>query len=103
VQEVKDKVEVILSDLPDGIEKPAISKIDIASAMPVMQIVLEPAPNIGAQAGYTRNLSDMMTSTPIASNPVSGALIYQDIDTNRDNEFTIGLGVNQTLFDAASR
>ncbi|WP_020612198.1 efflux RND transporter permease subunit [Sediminispirochaeta bajacaliforniensis] len=41
VQEVKDKVEVILSDLPDDAERPKISKVDFSSAMPVMNIVLE--------------------------------------------------------------
>lgn len=41
LQEIKDKVEVILSDLPDDAERPKISKVDIASAMPVMNIVLE--------------------------------------------------------------
>ncbi|WP_020611867.1 efflux RND transporter permease subunit [Sediminispirochaeta bajacaliforniensis] len=41
LQEVKDKVEVIISELPDDAERPAISKVDIASSMPVMNIVLE--------------------------------------------------------------
>ncbi|MFP3041749.1 efflux RND transporter permease subunit [Treponema primitia] len=41
LQEVKDKVEVIIADLPLDAKRPAISKIDIASAIPVMQIVLE--------------------------------------------------------------
>ena len=41
LQEVKDKVEVILSDLPDDAERPAISKVDMSTAMPVMRIALE--------------------------------------------------------------
>jgi HAE1 family hydrophobic/amphiphilic exporter-1 len=41
LQEVKDKVEVIISDLPDDADRPKISKVDIASAMPVMNIILE--------------------------------------------------------------
>ncbi|GHU64469.1 multidrug ABC transporter [Spirochaetia bacterium] len=41
IQEVKDKVEVILSDMPGDIQKPAISKIDIAASIPIMNIILE--------------------------------------------------------------
>jgi len=41
LQEVKDKVEVIISSLPADAERPAISKIDIASASPVMNLVVE--------------------------------------------------------------
>lgn len=41
LQEVKDKVEVILSSLPSDAKRPSITKIDISSAMPVMNIVLE--------------------------------------------------------------
>jgi len=41
LQEVKDKVEVIIPDFPSGAKRPAISKIDISSMMPVMNIVLE--------------------------------------------------------------
>jgi outer membrane protein TolC len=59
-------------------------------------------PTIGAQVGYTRNLTDTIQSTPVASSPAGGALIYQDIDTNRGNELTIGIGVNQTVFDAST-
>lgn len=41
LQEVKDKVEVLIPDLPDAAERPAISKVDVAAAMPIMNIVLE--------------------------------------------------------------
>ncbi len=41
LQEVKDKVEVILSDLPDDAEAPAITKVNISSVMPVVSIILE--------------------------------------------------------------
>jgi HAE1 family hydrophobic/amphiphilic exporter-1 len=41
VQEVKDAIDAILPELPDTVEKPAISKMDISNAMPVMYIVLE--------------------------------------------------------------
>jgi HAE1 family hydrophobic/amphiphilic exporter-1 len=41
LQEVKDKVEVIISDLPSDAERPAISKVNISTMSPVMSIVLE--------------------------------------------------------------
>jgi outer membrane protein TolC len=43
-----------------------------------------------------------MRSTPVASMPGGGPLVYQDIDSNFDNELTLGIGVNQTLFDAGA-
>ena len=59
-------------------------------------------PNIGIQGGYTRNLTDAMRSTPVASTSGGGPLIYQDVDSNYDNELTLGIGVSQTLFDAGT-
>ncbi len=41
VQEVKDKVDLILNDLPKDAKKPAVSKADINSWAPVMSIVVE--------------------------------------------------------------
>ncbi|MDR2741598.1 MAG: efflux RND transporter permease subunit [Treponema sp.] len=41
IQEVKDKVDAVLPELPDGVEKPSISKIDVAASLPIMNIVLE--------------------------------------------------------------
>jgi HAE1 family hydrophobic/amphiphilic exporter-1 len=41
IQEVKDKVDAILSQLPDAVKKPSISKIDVATSTPIMNIVLE--------------------------------------------------------------
>ena len=41
VQEVKDKVDAIAADFPLGAGKPVISKVDLASAMPVMEIIIE--------------------------------------------------------------
>ncbi|MDL2229420.1 efflux RND transporter permease subunit [Treponema sp. OttesenSCG-928-L16] len=41
LQEVKDKVDAIMSQLPRDIEKPSISKVDIASSAPIMNILLE--------------------------------------------------------------
>jgi len=41
LQNVKDKVELIQSELPDDAEKPAITKVDMSSWSPVMSIVLD--------------------------------------------------------------
>ena len=41
VQEVKDKIEVILADLPDDAERPMVSKVDMSDVMPVMSLVME--------------------------------------------------------------
>jgi HAE1 family hydrophobic/amphiphilic exporter-1 len=41
IQEVKDKIDAILAQLPDAVEKPSISKIDVAASIPIMNIVLE--------------------------------------------------------------
>ncbi|GHT77360.1 adeC/adeK/oprM family multidrug efflux complex outer membrane factor [Spirochaetia bacterium] len=59
-------------------------------------------PSVGLQGGYTRNLTDDMRSTPVASVPGGGPLVYRDLDSNYDNELTLGFGVNQTLFDAGT-
>jgi outer membrane protein TolC len=56
-------------------------------------------PGIGLQGGYTRNFTDDMRPTPIASLPGGGPLVYRDVDSNFDNELSLGIGVNQTLFD----
>ncbi|MDR1430447.1 MAG: TolC family protein, partial [Spirochaetaceae bacterium] len=59
-------------------------------------------PRIWAQADYKRNLTDRTQSTAVASLPGGGPLVYQDIDMNYDNELTLGIGVNQTIFDAGA-
>lgn len=41
LQEVKEKVEAVQSELPDDAEKPSISKINMSAMSPVMSIVLE--------------------------------------------------------------
>jgi len=40
LREVKDKVDQILNELPDGAEKPVVQKIDI-SASPIMNIIMQ--------------------------------------------------------------
>jgi HAE1 family hydrophobic/amphiphilic exporter-1 len=41
LQEVKDKIDAIQMNLPDGIEKSSISKMDVATSMPIMNIIME--------------------------------------------------------------
>jgi outer membrane protein TolC len=59
-------------------------------------------PGSGVEGSYTRNLRDMPRSTAVASVPGGGPLIYQDVDTNYDNELSIGIGVTQKLFDPSA-
>jgi outer membrane protein TolC len=59
-------------------------------------------PAIGLRGTYNRNAIDAMRSTPVASAPGGGPLIYQDIDSNYDNELSFGIGINQTVFDAGA-
>ena len=59
-------------------------------------------PSAGLQGGYTRNFTDTMQSMPVASMPGGGPLVYQDIRANFDNELVLGVGVNQTLYDAGA-
>jgi HAE1 family hydrophobic/amphiphilic exporter-1 len=41
LQDVKDKVDAILPELPGAVEKPSISKTNMTDAFPIMNIVLE--------------------------------------------------------------
>jgi len=41
LQEVKDKVDLVAGEFPDDSEKPQMSKVDMATVMPVMNIVLQ--------------------------------------------------------------
>jgi len=59
-------------------------------------------PRAGVQGGYNRNLTDRTQSTPVASMPSGGELIYKDIRTNFDNELTLGIGISQVLFSAGA-
>jgi outer membrane protein TolC len=88
------KVDQNNPDLALSLKELELAKISVAQARAAF------LPSAGLQGGYTRNFTDDMRSTPVASVPTGGALIYQDIDSNYDNELTLGIGVNQTLFDA---
>jgi outer membrane protein TolC len=64
-------------------------------------------PTVAAQGGYTRNLTDAMQSTAYAADlnsPYAAAgvapLLYQDMNTNFDNEYLGAIAVQQKLFSA---
>ncbi|MDR1576194.1 MAG: TolC family protein, partial [Treponema sp.] len=59
-------------------------------------------PGIGVEGSYTRNLRNMPRPAAVASAPGGGPLIYQDVDSNYDNELSIGIGVSQKLVDPAA-
>jgi outer membrane protein len=70
-------------------------------------------PFIAGQAGYTRNFLDIEQAVPVAANAaqeVPGSVLgfdggsyypltTREIDVNRDNEFSLGLSVQQKIFD----
>ncbi|MDR1176311.1 MAG: TolC family protein [Treponema sp.] len=94
------KVEQNNPDLALAAKDLALAKTSVAQARAAF------LPGVGVQGGYSRNFTDDMRSTPVASMPNDGLnlspLVYQDIDSNFDNELTLGIGVNQTLFDAGA-
>ncbi len=69
LQEVKDKIDAIMSQLPKDIEKPSISKVDIAASSPVMNIILEG--NMDATELYTlgsTTIQDQLSQVPGVGN-----------------------------------
>ncbi|GHU64471.1 alkaline protease secretion protein AprF [Spirochaetia bacterium] len=83
-------------DIALGLKEIELAKTSITQARAAF------LPGIGLQGGYNRNFIDSMRSTPVASLSGGGPLVYQDVDSNYDNELTFGLGVTQTIFDAAA-
>jgi outer membrane protein TolC len=79
----------------------ALKELELASTG-VSQAKSAFLPRIGVQGGYNRNLIERTQSTPVASMPGGGPLVYQDIRNNFDNELTLGIGVNQVLFSASA-
>jgi outer membrane protein TolC len=59
-------------------------------------------PGVGAEGSYTRNLQNMPRSTPVASLPGGGPLIYQDMDSAYNNELAAGIRVTQKIFDPSA-
>jgi outer membrane protein TolC len=79
----------------------ALARCDLEAAKEgVVQARSALLPAVALQGGYTRNLLEVEQPKAVAANPTTGAFIYQDIDTNYDNEITLGLGVQQKIFDA---
>ena len=88
------KVEAANPDL-------ALARYDLEAAeQGVKQARSALLPAVAAQGGYTRNLGDIEQPKAVAADPATGAFIYQEFDTNYDNELTLGLGVQQRIFDA---
>ena len=62
------------------------------------------APIIAGQVGYTRNLTDITQPFPVGvvatGNPGFLEAVTRDIDINSDNDLTVGVSVQQTIFDA---
>ena len=55
-------------------------------------------PSVGVSAGYARNFIDIEKSYPVASTG-PGPLVWDDIDSNLDNELTMAAGLNFNLFN----
>jgi len=77
-----------------------------AAVQSVVQTRSALLPTVGLQGSYTRNMKDIEQPTAVAANsnetvaPGIYPLIYDDYDSNKDNEVLIALGVNQKVFDA---
>ncbi len=62
-------------------------------------------PTVAAQAAYGRNFIDVEKPTAVAADanhPIDSGiypLVYQDVDSNYDNEVSAGLVANQSLFN----
>ncbi|QQO11422.1 TolC family protein [Breznakiella homolactica] len=59
-------------------------------------------PVIAAQGGYNRNFLETTQTMAVASVPGGGPLIWDDVVNNYDNELSLAVGLNQTIFDAGS-
>jgi outer membrane protein TolC len=92
------KVEQNNSDLALTAKDLALARTSVSQARAAF------FPAVGLEGGYTRNFTRDTMSAPVAAMPVPGGepfpLIYQDFDSNYDNELALGIGVNQTIFDA---
>lgn len=63
-------------------------------------------PTVAAQGSYTRNLEDVFETTAVAVDAGAAGitpLIFLPVDSNKDNEIGLGIGVSQNVFDASAR
>ena len=90
------KVEQKNPDIALALKEVELAKTSLAQARSAF------FPSAGLQAGYNRNFIERLQSMPVASLPGAGPLVWQDVRANYDNELTLGIGVNQTLFDAGA-
>ena len=56
-------------------------------------------PTIGLSSSLYRNFIDVEQSVATSSQAGGGALIYKDVDVNKDYDFSFGLGLSQQLFN----
>jgi HAE1 family hydrophobic/amphiphilic exporter-1 len=84
-QEVKDKVDGILDQLPSGAKRPTITKLDIGSIFPVMNIVLEG----NVDATQLRSLADNVVKDRLAQVEGVGTV---EIAGGREREIRVELG-----------
>jgi outer membrane protein TolC len=58
-------------------------------------------PSAGVQGTYNRNLIERTQSMPVASTG-PGPLVWGEVPANFNNELILGVGINQTLFNAGA-
>lgn len=98
LQEVKDKVELIISDLPDGTMRPAISKIDIATTQPVMSIILRGDMENDELYGFAKTVAvDRLSQVPgVGRIDLSGGLEREiHVELNRNTVYERSVSAEQ--------
>ncbi len=98
VQEVKDKIEAIASELPDDADKPSISKVDISAAMPVMNVVLEGTMDATELYTYAQTIasSELAQVSGVGSVEISGGQARQiDVTVSKETVFERSLPITQ--------
>ncbi|WP_020612199.1 TolC family protein [Sediminispirochaeta bajacaliforniensis] len=83
-----------------------LSRQRVASALEsIKQARSALLPTIALAGGYTRNFTDVEQSTAVgadtSASPLGAVspLVYQDVDTNFDNEMTLAASVSQKIID----
>lgn len=86
-QEVKDKVDAILDQLPTGAKRPSILKLDISSMFPVMNLVLEG--NGALDATQLHSLADNLVKDRLSQVEGVGSV---DVAGGQKREIRVELG-----------